>query len=771
MEATAPLKFRTSVLLYLAVAFAAFFPSLALNQSYFANDLLYQFAPFRLFLKQQLAQGHFPLWNPYLFGGQPFFANPNAMMCYPLTYLTLLFPIAYGLGVFFFLHMFLAAAGMHFWLKSLRLSENACRMGSLVFALSGVFWWEIIHLQILAAYALFPWLMGSLERWLKDWKTGWAFLAGLFFALVFCCGGFQSTTGVFYTALCYFLARLALQGRTPEGSAPSPFPWKKVGVALLFALWGGLPLLTHLVPSEEFSRFSNRRDPGQTYDNFNGTFSMVPSTTYEFLFPTLGLPAGQTIESAIQVITDQKNIGNDFLGDFGYIGIWAPLLFFWAFQRKEKKFLAFLLGMGALSILTAWGRYTPLHRLLCAVLPGVDLSRAPFRFLQTYVLFGAVLAAYGFQALERRFQEKAGSSGFFFPAAIYASVLFLASLVRPGETWREMLALLVGMAGLALWGLTESWKSLGRWLFQAALVLPLLLTGWNGFSVGPPSNFDYGSNFPPFAALSGHGDVGRYYFNQDLAYPLRAEPPGLGGEPSTYQAPLPENAVLPLGIRDIGGYSPIVLKRTEALRKLPPSTYFNLMAVRGILAGQALGTSSDLIDQPMGPDHLYLFKSPPPFAVAPEQTKVMGGDDQVLEALKRPGFNPQQEVYLSDPLPPALASKPSGPNPGFSYSLSRDGVDDQSFKIHMDAGGLAAFSEIAFPGWRARVDGQPADLLTADYAFRALYVPPGDHQVEFTFQPRWWTPLRILLLLWIISAGLYGFSFLRKKPSLDPAKA
>src|ERR1700679_3457928 len=73
--------------LYVLLALIAFFPCLFLGQAYYANDLIYQFGPFRQFLKDQLLQGHFPLWNPYLYGGQPFFANPNSMMCYPLNYL------------------------------------------------------------------------------------------------------------------------------------------------------------------------------------------------------------------------------------------------------------------------------------------------------------------------------------------------------------------------------------------------------------------------------------------------------------------------------------------------------------------------------------------------------------------------------------------------------------------------------------------------------------------------------------------------------------
>lgn len=143
MTPPSSLKAKSHWWIYFLAAFIAFFHCLVLNQAYFANDLLNCYYHFRELVRNQLFSGHFPLWNPYFYGGQPFFADPNAMLCYPLNYLTLLFPTAYGLGVFYFLHFFIAACGSHFWLRSLRLSENASRLGALLFpsrASSGGSW-------------------------------------------------------------------------------------------------------------------------------------------------------------------------------------------------------------------------------------------------------------------------------------------------------------------------------------------------------------------------------------------------------------------------------------------------------------------------------------------------------------------------------------------------------------------------------------------------------------------------------------------------------
>jgi hypothetical protein len=44
-------------------------------------------------------------------------------------------------------------------------------------------------------------------------------------------------------------------------------------------------------------------------------------------------------------------------------------------------------------------------------------------------------------------------------------------------------------------------------------------------------------------------------------------------------------------------------------------------------------------------------------------------------------------------------------------------------------------SDVWYPGWQARVDGEPTRLLRADYLFRALRVPAGEHQILLSYQP------------------------------------
>ena len=58
------------------------------------------------------------------------------------------------------------------------------------------------------------------------------------------------------------------------------------------------------------------------------------------------------------------------------------------------------------------------------------------------------------------------------------------------------------------------------------------------------------------------------------------------------------------------------------------------------------------------------------------------------------------------------------------------------YKARTGSNSLAVLSEIYYPkGWKAFIDGSEVEILRANYVLRALEISPGEHEIEFRFEP------------------------------------
>ena len=84
-----------------------------------------------------------------------------------------------------------------------------------------------------------------------------------------------------------------------------------------------------------------------------------------------------------------------------------------------------------------------------------------------------------------------------------------------------------------------------------------------------------------------------------------------------------------------------------------------------------------------------------------------------------------------------------------------------TYDVNSGKGGVLVFSEIYYPGWEAKVDGQPVELGRVDYILRALNVQPGKHQVELSFFPNsvnlteTIAYIAYVLLILLVAAGVF----------------
>jgi hypothetical protein len=136
----------------------------------------------------------------------------------------------------------------------------------------------------------------------------------------------------------------------------------------------------------------------------------------------------------------------------------------------------------------------------------------------------------------------------------------------------------------------------------------------------------------------------------------------------------------------------------------------------------------------------------------------------ILRNIKAMSFNPFDVAYVMTDPGIAIDSAAAGATASYVHY----GLQDLTIKAHATGTNMLFLSEAWYPeGWKASVDGTETPIYRLDYMFRGVVVPPGDHTVTMTFEPRGYY-LGKTLVLWINllmlgGAAIAGFIMWRKK--------
>jgi len=96
--------------------------------------------------------------------------------------------------------------------------------------------------------------------------------------------------------------------------------------------------------------------------------------------------------------------------------------------------------------------------------------------------------------------------------------------------------------------------------------------------------------------------------------------------------------------------------------------------------------------------------------------------------------------------------------------------DSLRLSVRTPQAAFLVLAENFYPGWRARVDGVPVEIVRADIAFRGLVVPAGAHEVAMRFQPVILPvslAISVLTALLLCALGRARFSLPQKKLKND----
>jgi hypothetical protein len=70
-----------------------------------------------------------------------------------------------------------------------------------------------------------------------------------------------------------------------------------------------------------------------------------------------------------------------------------------------------------------------------------------------------------------------------------------------------------------------------------------------------------------------------------------------------------------------------------------------------------------------------------------------------------------------------------------TVSIVEDRPNKIKMQVNTQASGWLVLSDQWYPGWTAEIDGEETSILRANYLFRAVKLPAGDHQVVWKYNP------------------------------------
>ncbi len=732
----------------LALAVAAFFWPLLLEGKWIprgGGDLVSFIWPMYRFAARSLRKGVLPLWNPHLYSGAPFVADNQSGVFYPVNLLTFAllgeptYAVMEGLVLF---HIWLAGATMFALLRGLNLRRSAALLGGLAFAFSDLFLTHIGNLNLNATAAWFPLLLLLTHRALARGSVGWAAGAGAVLAVAALAGHAQMLLFAALMILLYALYRLVVDHRRALRTLALTALIAAVGI-------GGAALM--LLPAYEMAGHTGR---GHLPYEEATRYSLPPRALIGLLAPGFyGRGPGGFWGPWERV-------------EVGYAGVLTLVLAVLALASYVSRFTshvsrqaphfpgAFFALLIPLAFLLAMGRHMPFYRLLYRFAPTFDQIRVPARLIVLADLGLAALAGYGLdQLLSSKLQMKRFGVGIGLGALAAVALLLTVGLPqarsvpppsRVPQATRSIVvaAILLALSGGLIW-LVWRWPR-ARWLFPLLLAIDLIALG---------STVEVEPHDPTLGFR--HEDVVAF-LRRDAAL-FRID-----GQPSGAWQP---DAALVHGLYDIGGvFNPLGLAPYQAYRWAlgeRGAPLYNLLGVKYVLANKGAPPGDERLT-PVYTENpeldVYLNTRALPRALLVHCSQVVDDHGAAWQAIHEPTFAPTRTVVLEEKVAGLDCEEPES---GGRISFVRYGLNEVELAVKTPVKGVLVLSDVYYPGWRATVDGEPTEVLRADYVFRAVALPPGEHIVRMRFAPwTWRVGLALSVSTWL---GLGAWAIWRAK--------
>jgi len=773
------------------------------------GDFTEQYYPLRRFVAASLAEGRFPFWNPYIFGGQPGFADPQAAVLYPPALLNALwhgaeFPLD-ALEFEAVAHIALAAWGTYFFVRLvLGLGITPALVGAIIFAFGGYLTgFPLQQITILETLAWLPWLLltihktaltphpplpiiGEGEFFLPspiigrgaggEGHLGRACVSSALASLIFACallaGHPQSAVYLAYLSGFYALFLFVRIGwQQYQATTPNvgrlrhlTIKWVLNGF-LLFApfLLGLLLAYVQLQATLDFIDEASRRAPD---------YNFVQNGLRWFELNEVLLP---------------KIVGGTPL----YVGVLslllAPLGLISAGQRPEKYFW----GVAALlSLILAVGGKSILFDLLYLGLPYLDNVRNQERVLIIWTWSMALLSAWGVatllasvqtQAMWHRLRSYVRWVANFIPILLFPLlVLWWIRAIKFSQIDINLevfasffdsysfafVIFLLGWGILAWYSTTVSAANLSEttpkpppsWKKAAFAILLVCLLLFDLFSITRATHLGERADQPVVA----HNEVIEALQALPDSAPLRigvvGKPTPRGNDGMYWQLPL------------LTGNEPLRLAKTKRfIETINSWRQVQLLGIQYIVADRDLASEEpnafELVAQSSIGRESYLLRIRPqmPYAWTVKRVKTRSNLNSLYHRVNQNDFEPYELAFIEEKK--ANIDELENEAPVANVTLLEHGIGHATVQVQNSAHRevLLIFAEPHSKGWQLFLDEQPIRTIRANALNVSTFIPPGEYIVRLQYeQPGWQEGLLVsgsslFVIVLMLSGGLWSW--------------
>ena len=705
------------------------------------------------FLRRALAAGSWPLWNPYLAAGVPDLADPNPAYFFPPHLLLVLLGNSSLLkSVYALLLALQAGLFTYLFLRIHEVSIEASFFGAIVYMLGGGVT-QHLGLQLLDQISCLPLVLYTTALFLDRPGRVRAAALAVVYAVVALAGFAPMLVAIFLLAAAYALWMIVGRSQTvaPGGK-----------IQLLGRYFGVTALALGLVAFSFLPAVALNLDAPSQVERFYTTIDHVtlPATgLYSLLSPTL-LHGGK-------VLRDPPMRGlpewYDVLAAPSWIMMPAvgvvPLMLA-ALARPRRRTttwsLALFSTIGLVLLTVKLLKLGPLE--FTQWIPGLDRIHYTPYFGFLYNGLFAVLAAIGLDSLsQQRVTRRQASLALIAAAAVLASLRTLAyrlgALEHPeadrwlGDWWQA--ALLSAAVVSVAFALTVVGRARIRRLLILSLVAGAAFELAGTIAVPRNQRADVWRRPPAYVrALEAEAGRERVFAEQGLLHANASAAFGIFGLDSlnTYNS----ERVFKL-YRHYTGSNQRILMMQPA--QLPPDGVLDRAAVGHIAVKAGDSSMVDAVFERgyrewYRDDVARLFArdgSPRYFFSSSYRTLEASA---ALEAIAAPSHN-RELILEHEPSFPSLPNTTADP----MVDVTSFGVNGFVLSLDAPRTGAIYLAEADFAGWRASVNGEPAAIVPANFAFRAVEVPAGPVVLEMSYWPPglttglWISAISLLALL------------------------